>query len=271
MAANVGAKIFRDFFRDSPCRMAYLLKPGELSASRPLSSKIVVRPKTAPNLLLSGSQASPVPQDLVRPVTRFDRFVEPVVPNTVPYLAKQSPLSQGSKSNKKKSITDSKPGRKDTSKKHRTSSSSVGEAKKLNTVTKRDPAPRKPGCKVCLPNDPTGFLLNEIDHIRDRILDRPDSISCRQAIALVQDIRNRVDAIVLPGGSIGEREPRVKFIGGRVESFAKIPDLKRKSMTNTVDNSINRAKNVLNKKVISSPLGGWMRLEEQRKDFENQR
>ncbi|XP_052888527.1 uncharacterized protein LOC128297017 [Anopheles moucheti] len=271
MAANTGAKIFREFFRDSPCRMAYLLKPGEVSAPRPLSAKIVARPKTAPNQLLNRTEASPVPLTLARPVSRLDRYVEKDVPKATAYLAKQSPPSSLPKNNKKKPITDSMTARKDTFKKHRTTSSGVGEAKKLNAVKNRDPQPRKPGCKVCLPDDPTGFLLNEIDHIRDRILDRPDSISCRQAIALAQDIRNRVDAIVLPEGNIGERETRIKFIGGRVESFGKMPERKRKSVTDTVDLTTKRVKNVVDKTVISSPLGSWMRLEEQRKDFKHQR
>ncbi|XP_050079442.1 uncharacterized protein LOC126567255 [Anopheles maculipalpis] len=271
MAANVGAKIFRDFFRDSPCRMAYLLKPVEASAPRLLSSKIVVRPKTAPNPRINRTtDASSVSLVSARPVSRFDRYVEPATiskPSTV--LSKQ-PCPPCAKI-KKNSTTDSKSVRKDTSKKHRTSSSgSVGQPKILNTVQKRDPQPRKPGCKVCLPNDPTGFLLSEIDHIRDRILDRPDSISCRQAIALAQDIRNRVDAIVLPAGSNGERETRVKFIGGRVESFGKIPDQKRRSITDT-DRNVKRAKIVLDKKVTSSPLGGWMRFEEERKDIKHER
>uniref|UniRef100_A0A182SJG0 Uncharacterized protein n=1 Tax=Anopheles maculatus TaxID=74869 RepID=A0A182SJG0_9DIPT len=272
MAANMGAKIFRDFFRDSPCRMAYLLKPAEASATRPLSSKIVVRPKTAPNPRLNRSaEASSQPLVSTRPETRFDRYVErPATSKTSSVLAKQ-PCSPCSKT-KKKPTTDSKPTRKDSITKHRTTSSgSVGKTKILNTVQKRDPQPRKPGCKVCMPDDPTGFLLSEIDHIRDRILDRPDSISCRQAIALAQDIRNRVDAIVLPAGSGGEREARVKFIGGRVESFGKIPDLKRKSVTDTVERSNKRAKIVLDKKVTSSPLGGWMRLEEERKDIQTYR
>ncbi|XP_035891762.1 uncharacterized protein LOC118503036 [Anopheles stephensi] len=277
MAATVGAKIFRDFFRDSPCRMAYLMKPAEASALRPLSSKIVVRPKTAPNPRLNRTtDASPLlPLGSARPVSRFDRYVEPpAATKTSSVLAKQ-PCPPCGKA-KKKPTTDSKPVRtRDTSTKHRSSSTGSGsaeEAKILNTVQKRDPQqPRKPGCKVCLPNDPTGFLLSEIDHIRDRILDRPDSISCRQAIALAQDIRNRVDAIVLPAGSGGEREPRVKFIGGRVKSFGRIPDLKRKPVTDTVDCSIKRAKIVLDKKVASSALGGWMRLEEERKDIKHQR
>uniref|UniRef100_A0A182W3J2 Uncharacterized protein n=1 Tax=Anopheles minimus TaxID=112268 RepID=A0A182W3J2_9DIPT len=271
MAANAGTKIFRDFFRDSPCRMAYLLKPAEVCATRPLSAKIVARPKTAPNLPLNRTEASHITPILAQPFTQFDRNVELNVSKTTVSLKKQSPPSPQSRSNRKKPITDSIPARKDSYKKHRTTGSIVGESKKLNTVLKRDPQPRKPGCKVCLPNDPTGFLLNEIDHIRTRILDRPDSISCRQAIALAQDIRNRVDAIVLPAGRVNERETRVKFIGGRVESFAKMQDSKRKLVMDTVDQSTKRAKNVLERKILSSPLGGWMRLEEKQMDFKNQR
>uniref|UniRef100_A0A182HYS3 Uncharacterized protein n=1 Tax=Anopheles arabiensis TaxID=7173 RepID=A0A182HYS3_ANOAR len=277
MAANVGSKLFRDFFRDSPCRMAYLLKSPDVSVQCPLPSKIVERPKTAPNPLLNRTAISPVeraPHGPPRPLTRFDRRVQPEEFRvSAPLMLKKSPSTSGSKTKHKQS-PDTKPPRKEPAKKHRTthttpSSGSASGTKILNTTQKRDPQPRKPGCKVCLPDDPTGFLVSEIDHIRERILGRPDSISCRQAIALAQDIRNRVDAIVLPAGSGGERDTRIKFIGGRVESFGKLPDLKRKPSPDVVDRSTKRMKLILDKKATSSPLGGWMRHEEERKGFKN--
>uniref|UniRef100_A0A182K2R0 Uncharacterized protein n=1 Tax=Anopheles christyi TaxID=43041 RepID=A0A182K2R0_9DIPT len=265
MAANVGAKIFRDFFRDSPCRMAYLLKSADASAQCSLPSKIAERPKTAPNPLMdrNASPGERVRVGPARPVTRFDKRLQPHdFKAPTPFVLKKSPLTSGSKTRQNQN-PEPRAVRKEPARKRRTNSSgTTSGTNTLNTVNKRDPQSRKPGCKVCLPDDPTGFLLNEIDHIRERILDRPESISCRQAIALAQDIRNRVDAIVLPAGSGGERETRIKFIWGRVESFGKLPELKRKFSPDVADRSTKRMKLILDKKATLSPLGGWMRHEE---------
>ncbi|XP_058120869.1 uncharacterized protein LOC131284994 [Anopheles ziemanni] len=229
MAANAGAKFFREFFRDSPCRMSYLLKSSEIRSQHLTQKKSHERPQTAPSILLN----------------RASSLVSIRKPNSSTSTV-----------------------RKDPSRKH-PNTTGIGGNENLNTTPQRNPQPssRKPGgCKVCLPNDPTGFLLNEIDHIRDRILDRPESISCRQAIALVQDIRNRCDAIVLPvDGS--ETGARVKFFGGRVEGFGKVAQIKRRPSEELAALIAKREKTISQKRMLQSPLSGWFPKGDDRTEF----
>ncbi|ETN61490.1 hypothetical protein AND_006851 [Anopheles darlingi] len=262
MAANSGAKFFRDFFRDSHCRMAFLLKSVENSPKGAKLVKIRERPKTAPIMRFhpvdSLLTASPKPHHLpVRPVTKMGERSDAVSSASKPG---STPSGVGSAKRKKQSeVHRGPPTRNEPHKKQRPTNTIGGGAARVNATTeKRDaPRPRKPGCKVCLPDDPTGFLLNEIDQVRERILERmpAEGVSCRQAVALAHDIRNRVDAIVVPPKK-GERESRIKFIGGRFEQVRST----KPGSTNALPErelklSSGREARVLEKKVVPSPLG----------------
>ncbi|XP_050087356.1 uncharacterized protein LOC126572245 [Anopheles aquasalis] len=255
MAANSGAKFFRDFFRDSQCRMAFLLKSVENSPKGTKLIKIRERPKTAPvmrfqptdNLLAVTPMSHHLP---VRPVTKLGERPASNSGSTPPGVGSTNRRQQT------EMHRDRPPTRNEPHRKQRPTNS--GGTTRVNATTeKREaPRPRKPGCKVCLPDDPTGFLLNEIDQVRERILERMPSegVSCRQAVALAHDIRNRVDAIVVPPKK-GERESRIKFIGGRFEQVRSTKLGSNSSLECEYHPSSGRQAMVLEKKMLPSPLG----------------
>ncbi|XP_055534569.1 uncharacterized protein LOC129724015 [Wyeomyia smithii] len=231
MATNTGMKIFRDFFRDSPCRKAYMLTHQtnfghqyvKNNSLRKPNRQLDLRPKTAPILPSSLAQAV-ANHNLLD--NQYPERMRPTTSGKVLKRRDNTPLSIRRPGSGNKPLIPSRPRKSivDIGSRSPPTSSDNGRRKQkhpkqFKSKVQNQKSTIKP-CKICIDEDDCvienqsqnlekkrdhasdGFehLVQEIDNIRFQLANREDmrQISHEESLRLINEIKRMFHAQMEP-------------------------------------------------------------------------